>query len=137
MKVAQASISCGGKIATNPEMQRFLWFAMEYGNWQKFSQPVEMDRDLPVAVEFQVAPIEMSDSKQPFEILGALSSMYSRRFVQATTSSKGELLALTPPFPIESLAVPVPQPNSDSNIPMWHFVIHPKGEAQGLNPTTE
>jgi hypothetical protein len=86
VQITKSSLSCAGKPIDDPMEKRIAFYLMLYGNLVEDSLPVFKD-DRIVAIEHCFQKEE--ETGQRFEIVGSLSSMFSR-FYRHATSDKDE-----------------------------------------------
>jgi hypothetical protein len=110
-----------GSLVTSDEGRRVLNFLMLYGGWEDIEEPV-LNGDELVELRFTARPPE--DTGQGFEIVGSLSSMYSRMFESSTSSSLG-ITALDMPIAPGSLISLIPHDYDVPDMPLWRLHLSP------------
>lgn len=123
--VGSVEYQLGGMPVTSDEGRRVLNFLMLYGGWEDEEEPVLNGGEL-VELRFTARPPE--DTGQGFEIVGSLSSMYSRMF-ESTTSSALGITALDMAIAPGSLVSLIPHDYDVPDVPLWRLQISPSSDA--------
>ncbi|MEU8718234.1 hypothetical protein [Streptomyces sp. NPDC048663] len=92
-------LSNAGKVITDPLEQRLAWFVAQYAGWAVDEQMHTDGDGRCVRLDYHLAPeaddeADAAYSQQGFAFFGALSSLYTRRFLMATTTENGDITAL-------------------------------------------
>jgi hypothetical protein len=98
---------------------------MHFGGWEADERASVKNHRL-VELRYVAEPVE--DTSQGFEIVGSLSSMYSRLFESSTTGPGGatSLDVSVRPGMLISL---VPHDYSSIELPLWRFQLQPSASA--------
>ncbi|OWO89727.1 hypothetical protein B5E41_30065 [Rhizobium esperanzae] len=121
--VAAAKLFCDGNEIKNPVERDLAWTFMQYGDWAA-SEPLAIldSEDLPEAVEFEWKPPERSNPGEHFEMIGRLSSMFSRYYAERTVGPDG--LTQTEADLVPNWFAPLLDTGHESDaLPLWRFVI--------------
>lgn len=112
--IGNVKISAGGQVLHEKRAQRIAWFFMFYGGWEEDTD-ANLQGDKLISWSFIFRPLERSSSS--FEIIGQLSTMYSRMFDLQTTGDSGiTALGIEPePGMFESL---LPRDYKSEELPM-------------------
>ena len=113
---------CGDAELEEPDDRKIAWMFMLYGQWRESEPEATLDGDHLLAVEFRWDPEEASD--QGFEIVGTLSTMFSRYYSEHTVEG-GKVVQLRAPHK-PNWFVPLVERGSGSDaLPLWQFVQQP------------
>ena len=98
---------------------------MQYGDWEcSEAIPILSGNELD-AIEFTWSPREPANEGQGFEMIGTLSSMFSRYYAEQTLGDEGVIQT-------EAAVVPgwfVPLVKADYKgqaLPLWRFILQPR-----------
>jgi hypothetical protein len=119
--VGAVELRAGGRILASGEAQRLAFFLMQYGGWEVEERPVVDNHSL-IELRYVAEPVE--DTAQGFEIVGALSSMYSRLFESSTTGPSG-MTALDIDVRPGMLVSLVPHDYESTELPLWRLQLQP------------
>ena len=121
LTVSHAAVFCGEAEITDPVERNIAWIFMEFGDWECGEPQVAMgDDDQVRAIEFQWTPRERLNEHEAFELIGTLSSMFSRYYATKTLGEDGVLQTeaeLTPDW----FAPLVANDQKGSALPLWRF----------------
>lgn len=116
--IAKIELFCADRVITDKVERNVALYLMIYGNWKE--EPLTglcMD-NLPEYVEYRLMPLK--DNKQGFEIIGELSSMFSRFYAQATVEG-GKIGQLKIDVTPGSLGQLIPKNYQGKALPLWRF----------------
>ncbi|NTI32875.1 hypothetical protein [Rhizobium rhizogenes] len=118
-----AKMFCAGNEIVSPVEQSLASTFMQYGDWE-ISGPIPiLDSDgLLEALEFKWTPQERSNPGEEFEMIGKLSSMFSRYYAEQTIGLDG--LTQTEADPVPSWFKPLLDVDHKSDaLRLWRFQI--------------
>lgn len=123
-KPGQREIRVGGVVVSDQDDFEFAMFLAIYGGWrQEFRQTVRDGR----IVDFRVvASPEEPAPGQPFQILGALSHMYSRYFFAEVEDGSGAASVLDIAPTPGLIARYMKRPPEDREFSTWVFDLSPR-----------
>lgn len=119
--VGSVEFHVGGKPIVSKSAKRLTYFLMTYGNWEGEQVPL-CEGDSLVEIKLSVMPVE--ETGREFEIVGSLSSMYSRLFESETLGPAG-VTALDLRIDPGMLVSLVPHDYDSSELPLWRFKVEP------------
>jgi hypothetical protein len=130
--IGAVEIRAGGREVRSEEGKRIAWFLMMNGDWLATDHATVEDSKL-VNLTWRAQPEHVADSRQQFEFIGWLSSMYARQFESNTTGPAGVtgLDIRTEPGSLTSL---IPHDYQSDDLQIWRFRIHPVNN-DSLNET--
>jgi hypothetical protein len=122
--IARATIYCVGTEITDPTEQNIAWIFMNLGDWD-CSEPIPIiSGDMLDAIEMEWQPRQYSNPHQDFEMIGTLSSMFSRDYATHTLDEVGVVQTEAELRP--DWFAPLIDANYKSNaLPLWRFVLQP------------
>jgi hypothetical protein len=115
-------IRAGANVVTEPDAQRIVIFLMMYGGWEAVDEVEVVDGKV-VGLKFEADP-EQANPGQDFEIIGSLSSMYSRLFELGSSGPTG-ITALDIEVEPGTLISLIPHDFKSPQLPIWRFVLSP------------
>jgi len=118
--VAGVELYCKDKMITVETERKLATFLMIYGDW-RFETSSEIVDNQPESAEYFYLPAE--DDNQGFEMIGSLSSMFSRHY-QMMASSGGEVRVNINTEP-GALGRIFPDDYEGEALPLWRFVLVP------------
>jgi hypothetical protein len=98
---------------------------MLYGEWPTGEPRAKIEHNILLAIEYIAAPEEPEPS-QPFQIIGTMSGMISRRY-NDLTAPQGAIDKLTPSTEPGSLGIAIPPDYKGKHLPLWRFTQQPSG----------
>lgn len=119
--IGAVEMYAGGQKIKSEAGQRIVWFLMLNGSWDQREVAETEDGKL-VALRWIAEPIEPTG--QGFEIVGALSSLYSRQFEDAT-SQDGEFVALDLEIRPGTLVALIPHDYDSDDPPLLRLELKP------------
>ncbi|MBY5453951.1 hypothetical protein HFO91_30700 [Rhizobium leguminosarum] len=88
--IAAVKMLCAGNEINKPLERDLAWTFMQYGDW-RVSEPIAIleSENLLEAVEFEWTPREQANDGESFEMIGTLSSIFSRYYAERTVGPDG------------------------------------------------
>jgi hypothetical protein len=128
--IGDVAVLCGDKIIHDPIEQRIAWTLMQFGDWECGGPYAVMSGDDDLgAIEFVWTPRERPNKEEDFEMIGTLSSMFSRYYAEQTLSKEG--IIQTEADLIPDWFRPLVDAGCKSKVlPLWRFVIQPNRNVQ-------
>jgi hypothetical protein len=130
IKIEAFEIYSGDVLLTDKTDAKIAGFICDYGRWEEQESAALMDGELLLGEEFRWQPRdEERDMEHKFDIVGSLSSMFSRWFRERALGEDGKpvhaKINVTPGF----LGSIVPHGYTGKELPLWIFVQRPNFEA--------
>lgn len=123
MIIGAVQISAADAILEDRTERNIALYLMMYGKWQYDGGHIEVDEaGLPTAAVHTSTPEEPTPG-QGFEIVGAVSSLYSQHY-NSLTLDEGRVLRLNVQDPTV-LAPVIPRELEKKQLPLWRFVQRP------------
>lgn len=98
-----------------------------HGRWDAPEGPeAVMDGHSLLGIELNFRPEEPT-TDQPFEMVGSVSSIISRRFDDLTTQN-GKVVRLKPTVTPDALGLRIPEDYSGDALKLWQFSILPNDD---------
>lgn len=122
--VGAVELRVGDQVMVEPQERRLAMFLLWFNHWT-FRQDAEVDGRTLRRVSFVCEPEEPTP-EQGFEIVGSLSSMYTRWFDLVTRDEDGSVASLemrAEPGVLPSL---LPANFSSPRLPLWRFTLVPQ-----------
>jgi len=113
----------GGEEMVDESETALVWFLLQHASWP-YEERVEDRGDGAWEMVLTMAPHE-SHADQGFDIIGALSELYTRMFYSSTTSLEDETTNLIIDVEPGTLPRLVPTDLKSDRLPLWHFYINP------------
>ena len=113
----------GGEGMVDKSETALVWFLVQHARWP-CEERVEDAGDGVWEMVFTMAPDE-SNAEQGFDIIGALSELYTRMFYSRTTSLEAETTNLSIDVEPGTLPRLVPTDLKSDRLPLWHLRINP------------
>jgi len=117
----------GGHEMVDKSETALVWFLIQHARWP-CEERVEDAGDGVWEMVFTMAPDE-SHADQGFDIIGALSELYTRMFYSGTTSLEDETTKLSIDVEPGTLPRLVPTDLMSDRLPLWHFHMNPSAPA--------
>lgn len=120
----------GGHEMVEPHEKEAAWFLLVNGDWGG-DQLADLDEKVVRGISFVTEPEEPIPD-QEFQMVGRLSSMYTRWFISATSdeTSVTALQAVVDPGALRSI---IPQDFTSERLRMWRFILQPQDIADLLS----
>lgn len=122
--IGAVELRVGGELMVDPPERRLAMFLLCFNTWA-FHQEADVDGQTLQRVSFVCEP-EQPTPGQGFEIVGRLSSMYTRWFDAATRDEKGDVASLE--MHVEPGVLPslLPADFSSPRLSLWRFTLSPQ-----------
>lgn len=141
--ISGVELLSAGQIITDPTEQKLAWFLIMHGGWSH-TEESQFDDDGRLARLNYVCAPDIPDEEasreieqQGFAIFGPLSALYTRRFLEATTTDEGDIRALRHEPDPALLARLVPDDywdRQDHVLRLWRFNVRPASAASEIEP---
>lgn len=126
--IADAKMFCAGKEIANSVERDLAFIFIQYGDWNIGEpKPILDSEDLPEAIEFELAPRERNNPDEDFEMIGTLSSMFSRYYGEVTIGPNGILQTEADHIPNWFAPLLNADYKSDA-LPLWRFALERAGK---------
>uniref|UniRef100_UPI0037D996E0 hypothetical protein n=1 Tax=Tardiphaga sp. TaxID=1926292 RepID=UPI0037D996E0 len=120
----RAALYCVNTEITDPIEKHIAWTFMNFGDW-KCSEPTALTSNGTLdAIELEWTPREHANPDQEFEIVGTLSTMFSRDYAVRTLSEEGVVQTEAELRPDWLLPI-IDAHSKNSSLPLWSFVLQP------------
>lgn len=119
----------GDNEITDPVEQSIAWIFMQYGEWECSEPHALLSGNDLEAIEFVWTPRERPNEGQDFEMIGTLSSMFSRYYAGQTIGEQGVIQTEADLIP-GWFAPLVDTQYKSKALPLWRFVLAPNRVAQ-------
>lgn len=113
----------GGEEMVDKSETQLIWFLFQHAQWPCEERMEDVGHGVWELV-FTMAP-EERHAEQEFEIIGALSELYTRMFYSGTTSLEDETSRLSIDVEPGTLPQLVPTDLKSDRLPLWHLRINP------------
>jgi hypothetical protein len=121
--IGEIEFRCGANVIRDKTEQQFAFYFMLCGDWYTGAPEAIIEDNKVVAIDYIAKP-ETTTPGQGFEIIGAMSSLISRRYRDLVlTSSSGERIS-TSAEPA-SLGLMIPEDYKSKTLPLWRFHLKP------------
>lgn len=121
--ISSASLWSDGIEITEPEEIQLAWMLMRYGSWTDYRQHAKIENKLIEFVEFEVAP-EIRHDDQQFEMVGAMSQIITRQYLDAT-SENGKINSLAPDQAPDEFGAIISDSYQGKALRLWRFTLKP------------
>ncbi|MBY5551118.1 hypothetical protein HFO61_30705 [Rhizobium leguminosarum] len=123
--VAAAKLLCDGNEIVDPVERNLAYTFIQYGEWEVSDPLPILDSELlPEAVEFEWRPRERANPNESFEMIGRLSSMFSRYYAERTIGPDG--IIQTEADLVPNWFKPLLNKGHKSDaLPLWRFAVQP------------
>lgn len=122
--VGDVRMYCGEDEVLDPVERNIAWLFVQYGDWEESGPHEIMQGDRLDAFEFRWEPRERMN--QGFEVIGALSTMFSHYYSERTTADDGEVVQ-TRAHPRPDWFEPLLQPDYKGKaMPLWQLTMKPR-----------
>lgn len=132
--ISGMQLSNAGEAITEPLEQNLAWFLAQYAGWTLEEKPHTDSDGRFVRLDYHLAPDGDEEAvaayrRQGCAFFGALSSLYTRRFLMATTTENGDITALrqepSPALMTQLLPDDYWDPKQERVLKLWKFVQAP------------
>jgi hypothetical protein len=130
LTIARAAAFCGDIEITDPIERSIAWIFMQFGEWVCGEPQALMTGNKVDAIELEWMPRERANEGEDFEMIGTLSSMFSRHYATQTLGEEGVVQTeaeLTPDWFAPLVA------SGDQHsiaLPLWRFVLQANRQPQ-------
>ena len=114
---------CVNKKIQNPLEQSIAFFLMLYGDWPSNLGEANIANGELIYFDFVSEPNEPSQ-EQPFQMIGTMSSIITRRF-NSLTVREGEIDKFSPRSLESDLGITIPDDYEGEDLNLWRFVLEP------------
>ena len=114
---------CGGKEITKQDEIELAWMFMHYGGWSDCKQTAKIENHLLDFVELAVAP-EIPTEGQEFEIVGAMSQIVSKQYLDATSAGE-QIKSLSPQNEAHKFGAIIPPDYAGEALHLWRLSQQP------------
>lgn len=121
--IGKASLYCGGKEITKQDEIELAWMFMHYGGWSDCKQTAKIENHLLDFVELAVAP-EIPTEGQEFEIVGAMSQIVSKQYLDATSAGE-QIKSLSPQNEAHKFGAIIPPDYAGEALHLWRLSQQP------------
>ncbi|MBZ0148217.1 MAG: hypothetical protein K8F62_11850 [Pseudorhodoplanes sp.] len=122
--IARAAFYSGEEEITDPAEQQIAWMLADLGDWECEGPLPHISDGKLNSIELMWAPRERSNSEQDFEMIGTLSTMYSRHYATQTLNEQG--VVQTEAEVVPGWFAPLVASNLASQaLPLWRFILQP------------
>jgi hypothetical protein len=122
LTVSHAAVFCGEIEITDQVERNIAWILMEFGDWDCGEPQVAMSDNEVRAIEFQWTPRERPNEREGFEMIGTLSSMFSRYYATQTLA-EGRVVQTEAELTPDWFAPLVANDQRNGALPLWRFVL--------------
>ncbi|WP_454649210.1 hypothetical protein [Bradyrhizobium liaoningense] len=122
LTVSHAAVFCGNIEITDPVERNIAWILMEFGDWECGEPQASMSGSELNAIQFEWMPRERANERETFEMIGTLSSMFSRYYATQTIAEERIIQTeaeLTPDW----FAPLIANDKRDGGLPLWRFIL--------------
>jgi hypothetical protein len=116
-------LDCAGSEITDPTEQKIAWYLIRHGKWDTDGPQQEIRAGQLLHVQLSFMPQE--DFGQGFAMVGYLSEMFARSYLEATTDESGEIVQLLRKAHPGALGSLIPEHYSGDALPLWIFLQQP------------
>ena len=122
--IGEVAVLSGTTEITDTTERNIAWIFMQFGDWV-CSEPKAVLNDSELqAIEFEWSPEQQANEGENFEMIGALSSMFSRYYATQTLGDEGVIQTQAELKP-DWLAPLVATEEPSTKLPLWRFVMQP------------
>ncbi|NVM32005.1 MAG: hypothetical protein HWN65_24405, partial [Candidatus Helarchaeota archaeon] len=124
--ISNVELYCGDTRIDDSFEKKLAYYLMLFGKWPFNDPTCESIDNKPIAIEFRFQPPETT-SGQGFEIVGTLSTMFSR-YYGMITAPDGDVERISPKQEPSSMGIIIPKDYTGKYLPLWRFVVEPENE---------
>ncbi|MGO7821247.1 hypothetical protein ACC684_28765 [Rhizobium ruizarguesonis] len=127
--IAAAKLLCNGNEIVDSVERNLAFTFMQYGDWEVSDPLPILDPELLLeAVELEWTPRERANPDEHFEMIGTLSSMFSRYYAERTIGPDG--ITQTEADLVPNWFKPLLDKGHKSDaLPLWRFAVQPSRKA--------
>ena len=126
--IERAALYSAGTEITDPTEQNIAWIFMNLGDWDCSESIPVISGDMLDAIELEWQPRERSNPHENFEMIGTLSSMFSRDYASHTLDEGGVVQTEAELRPDWFLPL-IEASQKSKALPLWRFVLEPNRKA--------
>lgn len=133
--IERAALYSADTEIVDPTEQSIAWILMNLGEWECSKPRAFISDDLLDAIELEWNPRERANPNEAFEMIGTLSSMFSRDYAMHTLDEGGVVQAeaeLRPGW-FSSLVTS----DQSKSLPLWRFILQPNRQIQAVTRQSE
>jgi hypothetical protein len=130
--IGRAILFSGDAEITDPVEQKITWILVQFGEWTGQEPKAVMNGNVLEGIEFEWTPSERANEDQNFEMIGTLSTMFSRHYAAETLDDGGVMQTeaeLTPDWFAPLVATEL----RTAVLPLWRFVLQPHRDQNAKN----
>lgn len=122
----QLRFFCNDQEITRPDERRLAYYFTRYGRWVVKSEALILEDETILGVKVKFSPEDPPEG-QAFSMLGAISTMISRAFLELTTDG-GRVRMIYPNSDPEELSVLIPEDYDGQVLKLWILEVVPNYE---------
>lgn len=120
--IEKVELSCNNQLITNDNESKIAFKLILFGDWEEeFIPSINKDNKIEY-IKFQFNPIE-KNQEQDFNIIGTLSSIISRQYMQYT-SPNGLVERFSPNINPKQLGLIIPNDYKGDVLKLWRFIVN-------------
>jgi hypothetical protein len=117
---------------SNPLEQKIAWILADIGDWESSGPQPHISHDKLDTIEMVWTPRERANPHENFEMIGTLSTMFSRHYAGHTLGDEGVVQTEAELIP-DWFAPLVASDHKSEALPLWRFILQPS-KADDPNP---
>jgi hypothetical protein len=121
---AGAALFCGDTEITDTLEQNIAWIFMRFGDWVCSKPQAILSGNQVDAIDLIWTPRELANEHENFEMIGSLSSMFSRHYALHTLGEEGVVQTEADQIP-DWFAPLIADDHKSIALPLWRFVLQP------------
>jgi hypothetical protein len=122
--IGEFGVFSGATEITDTTERNIVWIFMQFGDWVCNEPQAIMNGNELEAIEFEWSPKDRPNEGQNFEMIGAISAMFSRFYATQTLGEQGVVQTQTELRP-DWLAPLIASEEPSTKLPLWRFIIQP------------
>jgi hypothetical protein len=122
--IKRAAFYSGDKELTDPVEQNVAWMLADLGDWECDGPSAQISDGKLDALEFVWTPRERSNPGRNFEMIGTLSTMFSRHY-GTQTLKEHEVVQIEAELIPDWFAPLVASDLASKVLPLWRFILQP------------
>ena len=135
--IARAAFYSGEKEIMDPVEQQIAWMLADLGDWECEGPTPEISDGKLDAIELVWTPRERANPYENFEMIGTLSTMFSRHYGAQTLNEQGVIQTEAEMIP-GWFAPLVASSLASKALPLWRFILQPnRSDEPVLEATSE
>ena len=133
--IADVAFYSDEKEITDPAEQQIAWMLADLGDWQCDGPLAQISEGKLDAIEMLWTPRERANPNENFEMIGTLSTMFSRHYATQTLSEQG--VVQTEAEVVPDWFSPLVASNLASKaLPLWRFILQPNRPDEAMLEAT-